>query len=342
MPADIQEAILDLCVEFNSLAAQAYRRFSEAERDETVKAKWRLLEADETTHLGYWRMLIKRQREGVIPAMFDDPEGVRRGLESAKLRIVERLEAMREPADTQEMLSIACSMEFAFLDQTLLQLLKYIKILSGRKDPFREYHEHLVRFLKTVDAHGSSPELKLIGETISRLWADNRKLLDSSFIDPLTSILNRRGFFKSIIPLANLARRKGTSIGIVLIDVDDFKRINDAYGHKAGDEILTLVADTIRKGFRGSDVPARYGGDEFIVFLSEAEPKSLQAIGEKIRRRVEKFSAAVEVTVSIGISHAVAERSDDTERWLDALIARADESLYRAKNTGRNTVMVSN
>jgi diguanylate cyclase (GGDEF)-like protein len=339
--ADIQSSILDLCIELDSLATQVYHRFSEVERDESIKARWRMLEADEATHIRFWRILIEAQENGVIPEMFDDPLSAYRSFENARYKIHEYLSGMGDVSDTQMMLTIACHVEVEFLDQALLQLLKYIKTVWDGMDPFEQYHDHLERFLDLVNTYGESAELKLVGETIARLWTDNRKLLDSSFMDPLTGLRNRRGFFQTVIPLTNLARRKGSTVAVFMIDIDHFKRVNDSHGHKAGDDVLRIVADAVKGSVRGSDVPARYGGEEFVVFLSEVDPSSLPSIGEKLRRGVEETSAAeIPVTVSVGISHGTVIQDGKTESWLDTMIRKADANLYRAKETGRNRVVV--
>ncbi len=336
----MQDDILNLCLNMDSLAEQTYAGFAAAEPNKGLAEAWRLLSRDEAQHVGYWRLLLQRSRHGAIPPIFEDPEISRRSLEASLVRLSSRLASVSGPMGAQESLSIACSIEADFLDQTLLQLLHFIRVVSDGPDPFTEYQEHLNRVLCMVNTSATCPELRLIGETISRLWTDNRRLLDSSFVDPLTGILKRRGFARAVLPLISLARRKEWPVSVLMIDVDRFKQINDAYGHDAGDCVLREVASILAQGFRGSDVSARLGGDEFVLFLSECGRDPLQGIGEKIRSRVEELAMREGVTVSIGGTTVVPDDGTPCERLLAAILARADEALYSAKREGRNRVAV--
>jgi diguanylate cyclase (GGDEF)-like protein len=337
----IQESILEICIEINCLARKVYHRFSETSREETWKDRWRALERDEDAHVGFWNILLENERAGIIPDMFDDPPAVRRVLQETLDKLNAGMTALNEVKDLQEMLTFASRIEVSFLDQTLLQLLKFIKTVADGIRPFEEYHAHLERFLGMVREFGESDELQLVGESIGRLWTDNVRLMDSAFVDPLTGLFNRRGFFQSIVPLANLAKRKGSIVAVALVDVDRFKEINDLQGHQAGDGVLRRVALAVKESIRTSDVPARFGGDEFIVFLPEVDPSYLAAIGQKLMKRVRSMKEIKgQVTVSVGFSHAVMGKKEDTEKQLNTLLKEADDNLYRAKETGRDRVVV--
>ena len=156
--------------------------------------------------------------------------------------------------------------------------------------------------------------------------------------DPLTGVLNRRRFLE----LADLewarAKRHGRPQSLLLIDIDEFKVVNDRHGHLTGDETLRRMAETSRACLRRTDVFGRYGGDEFVVLLPETEEPGAVLMAERIRRALEAAeiktgTGPVRVTVSIGI----AARSGQTEA-LDTLIAQADAALYAAKQNGRNRV----
>jgi diguanylate cyclase (GGDEF)-like protein len=335
-------SILELCIELDSLTTQIYHHFSLNAENPLLCERWRILERDENTHIRFWRILLDAHLAGSVPLVFEDPAGLYRDLDHARLRLHEIVQRNGTIQDTERMLLAACHMEVYFLNHSLLQLLRHVSAVAADVDAFDEYHGHLERFLATVREFGSSAELALIGETIARLWIDNRRLLDFSLQDPLTGLLNRRGFFKTAVPLSGLAGRRGSTVAVIMLDIDHFKRVNDSHGHQAGDDVLRLVAQTARTSFRGSDVPARYGGEEFVIFLPEVKRESVQALGEKLRTAVAEASPAViPVTVSIGIADAVPARDVPTEAWLAALIERADTALYGAKQSGRNRVVVS-
>ncbi len=178
---------------------------------------------------------------------------------------------------------------------------------------------------------------------------------ESSNRDYLTGIFNRKYFFETGTKLVATAKRKQLPIAVAMIDFDHFKRINDDYGHAAGDAALQTVAKTLSKRFRESDIVARFGGEEFCILLTGADRQDLGALLEKLRSDIEKMSISVDsnvikLTVSIGASIAGPSPSlqdlssgatvnETINSEIDDLITRADSALYQAKNTGRNRVV---
>ena len=159
-----------------------------------------------------------------------------------------------------------------------------------------------------------------------------------SYIDPLTQLNNRRGFFESAQPEVIQSQTGQKELSAIMIDIDNFKIINDLYGHFVGDLVLCAVADEIQKTLRQTDVIGRYGGEEFIGLLPNTSIDSAQVIAERLRVavenkiiKVEKFE--VSVTISIGVCSIA-----DSNGSLDTLLSQADQAMYRAKITGRNRV----
>ncbi len=173
------------------------------------------------------------------------------------------------------------------------------------------------------------------------------RLLRSGFTDVLTGWHNRR--YLNVRLKEELARARRDRFGIVclMLDVDHFKRVNDNWGHAAGDAVLRELAHRIESQVRASDVAARYGGEEFVVLLPNTEVASARLLAERVRAAISKTSIdlacgnTVSVTVSIGISEVYPGPSDvDLKTVGDSLIARADVALYSAKSAGRDRVMV--
>ena len=173
------------------------------------------------------------------------------------------------------------------------------------------------------------------------------RLLRSGFTDVLTGWNNRR--YLSVRLSEELARARRDCSGIVclMLDVDHFKRINDSWGHAAGDAVLVELAQRIESQVRASDVAARYGGEEFVVLLPNTQVASAQLLAERIRKAIAATpfdlpsGEAVTVTVSIGISEVQLGADDTGLKTIgDSLVARADVALYAAKSAGRNRVMV--
>ena len=170
-----------------------------------------------------------------------------------------------------------------------------------------------------------------------RLWKDNVTLITTTNEDYLTKVFNRRGFFQTALPLAYMAQREKKNIAVMMIDVDKFKTINDNYGHQTGDEVLSFIASTIVRYIRRSDIVGRYGGEEFVVFLPDADTKHLCNVAEKVRRGIELDNRRpFPVTVSIGVASRMLEDNIDNE--FHELIKEADDNMYAAKEAGRNRV----
>jgi diguanylate cyclase (GGDEF)-like protein len=163
--------------------------------------------------------------------------------------------------------------------------------------------------------------------------------------DPLTGLMNRRAFMERVLGALRMAALKGVSCGIMMIDIDFFKKFNDTYGHLAGDEALKHVAEVIGRAMRTDDFLGRYGGEEFMFFFYKADKKTGVAIAERLRRTLVNSPVPLDVgTVSLAASFGLAMASDVEatvidEKFIEKLIKNADIALYQAKNTGRNKVV---
>ncbi len=157
--------------------------------------------------------------------------------------------------------------------------------------------------------------------------------------DALTGLPNRR-YFDEFCGLLARRRRSGDAVGVLMIDIDKFKVLNDTHGHATGDEVLRAVGAAIVAAVREDDVPARYGGEEFVVLLRHPTPEMALEVGERVRASVSgldlsRFGVG-RVSVSVGV--AVAHEADES---IDELIERADRALYRAKRAGRDRVIAA-
>ncbi|WP_025270371.1 diguanylate cyclase [Hippea sp. KM1] len=156
--------------------------------------------------------------------------------------------------------------------------------------------------------------------------------------DYLTRIYNRKKFEEILEKTICRADRYVKPMSLVMFDIDDFKRINDEFGHKAGDELLKEIADLVSENIRQCDYFVRWGGDEFIIILPETDINGAYRVGEKLRKMVEnhRFSIGKGVTISVGvIEHQAGESCED-------VFKRLDEVLYRSKNMGKNKTIIEN
>jgi diguanylate cyclase (GGDEF)-like protein len=156
-------------------------------------------------------------------------------------------------------------------------------------------------------------------------------------IDPLLEVVNRRGFFGALAPWMALARRPGAPTALVLFDLDQFKRVNDSYGHPAGDVVLRTLVDVCKRQLRDSDQLGRLVGVEFAILLPRTSEHDAAMVAERMRAaiaatKVKTERAMISLTASFGVTTIRADDSSVT------LLARADEALRAAKNAGRNRI----
>jgi len=190
----------------------------------------------------------------------------------------------------------------------------------------------------------SESHLQLIEDTLSTLICPLRNALQyrealvASLTDPLTGSGNRLALENTLSREIELAKRHKSPLSLLLIDVDNFKRVNDKWGHKAGDKVLKMIVGKLNEVNRQTDLIYRYGGEEFVILLNETSKAGAEVIAERIRCAIEKASVntagqSLKITISLG---AAALKPNDSK---DRLFKRADKALYQAKNSGKNVVV---
>jgi diguanylate cyclase (GGDEF)-like protein len=183
-------------------------------------------------------------------------------------------------------------------------------------------------------------------EIKKRLWAEqeltqaNLRLQDQVLHDGLTGLYNRRYVEESLVREESRARRSGQSFGVMMIDIDNFKRFNDTLGHAAGDAVLRTIGQYMQSAARGEDIISRYGGEEFVLVMAHASQSSVPERAERLRRGVQELAIEYErqrvgpVTISVGIGGF-----PDHGESGQAVLRVADAALYRAKQSGRDRVV---
>jgi diguanylate cyclase (GGDEF)-like protein len=156
-------------------------------------------------------------------------------------------------------------------------------------------------------------------------------------VDPLTGVFNRRKFHETLGMSITSAMRHQHLFALLLFDIDNFKKINDRFGHQSGDEVLRIVCGLVASSVRSADQIFRVGGEEFCLVATATDLEQAKTLAEKIRQVVESyvFPEVGQVTISIGIAYF---REGDTQQLI---FARADSAMYQAKHRGRNCVMCS-
>jgi diguanylate cyclase (GGDEF)-like protein len=169
----------------------------------------------------------------------------------------------------------------------------------------------------------------------------NERLLTLAMTDPLTGILNRRHFLSASTAELSRVKRYGFPLTLLMIDIDNFKSVNDTYGHGVGDIVIRTIANTCRTALRLPDILARYGGEEFVVTMPQTAEPEAKRVAERLREslseaEIDTKDGKLRVTVSIGLAQWIT--SDNS---IEDTIERADQALYAAKRAGKNCVTVA-
>ena len=166
------------------------------------------------------------------------------------------------------------------------------------------------------------------------VFIDNYNLKKLSTVDKLTSVFLRKHIEQQFAIQMSISRQQNFNLSVIMLDIDKFKTVNDTYGHRKGDEILSKIGELLNRSVRSSDYVGRYGGEEFIILLPETDASSAYKVAEKIREIVQKNQLLGEdhpLTVSLGVSTYPEDGANEEE-----LIEKADQALYYSKNNGRN------
>lgn len=226
--------------------------------------------------------------------------------------------------------------------ESLVDMTEKLGASKDRED-LRAIVEGIVQTAKEMEAtnHQLEARLNASKHEINELRARLEALHSESLTDPLTQLANRKFFDDMLQKSIAEARMHGQTLSLMMTDIDDFKVFNDKYGHLTGDQVLRLVAMTVKQNVKGQDVTARYGGEEFAVILPNTTLRSAITLADQIRRAVmakELMKRSTgehlgRITISVGV--ATLHKTDHAQ----SLIERADACLYAAKRQGRNRVI---
>jgi diguanylate cyclase (GGDEF)-like protein len=206
------------------------------------------------------------------------------------------------------------------------------------KDGHRVYV--LTRITPMLDSNGNlEGAVEIFSDNTSTVMARRRveRLRKLTLLDPVTELGNRRYGMINLSSRLGELKRYDWKFGVIFMDIDRFKNVNDTYGHETGDKVLKMVANTLSRNCRRFDIFCRWGGEEFLGIIANVNEADLFLIADRFRRLVEESSfksekGPIKVTVSVG---ATVPRPDDTA---EGLIKRADELMYHSKSAGLNRV----
>jgi diguanylate cyclase (GGDEF)-like protein len=254
------------------------------------------------------------------------------------LHVPDKAGALEEAHDRLERLELSADLLRPIVGEVVEDVANAAEMLQLRVGVQPGYEEIVARasdVLCTLSLNAPRADEGL-GSALTELQQRNQELALQAATDPLTGLPNRRRFDEELERELSIAERQRSVVSTLMIDIDHFKRINDGYGHRAGDATLRRVADVIRREIRRSDTCARFGGEEFAVILPFTPEAGARAVAERIRSGVEHLSVDWEgqrlsLTVSVGgVTLPVGTQSTDSA------VEAADAAMYEAKRQGRN------
>lgn len=340
---DIMTEIITLCMKLDIKAYSIYRKFSLESKNEELSKSWQQCALEEKEHISVWKNALKLFDKNTFPSFFNDCGSVKEKLLELNKRAEKTFDEIKvRKKSTSEELRTAYYLESFMLNPDMLFLMEFFN--SQESENMADYHKHIQGFINMLEKYGKKSEnsnLDILADTLKNLFEKNIQVVKESNIDPLSRILNRIAFFKNIKPFLYLAERKKYKAGIIMGDIDDFKSINDTYGHPEGDKVIKTVSELIKDNIRANDICARYGGDEFIVFLMLENSNDLNTICRRINTEIRNKSeekCGIKVKISLG---AAFRRIKNHEKNLSELIKKADDNLLKAKNEGKNRWIIS-
>jgi diguanylate cyclase (GGDEF)-like protein len=220
-----------------------------------------------------------------------------------------------------------------------------LNITKGKKCGKVQFSMHGDKFYIANISPVLAENRKLLGyvilmQDITESVMFTKKLEEMAYTDSLTGIPNRSNFTNLALTQFNRIKRSRGSSFVIMLDIDHFKNVNDTYGHPFGDKVLICVAERVKHTLRPYDLFGRYGGEEFILYITEVNEKSIMDLAERVRLAICNAPMDIEgIKLNVSASFGVSPVALDNDT-LDAAIQLADDALYRAKNEGRNRVVM--
>lgn len=333
--------ILESCVRIDESAQSAYLYVQSRCTDSDVAALCGELATDKGTQAGWWRDLIDEWSTGAIPRTWTGGDEAADDLATTADAMGTLTGSTTGPLDAAAALIAAARIEYATLDPVFAELIELVE--PGLARTRHEAYAHHIDILATAIEQAFEPGRteSLTALVLRRTHKNNLSLSRHSTRDSLTGLGNRRALAAQAGQWASWSARYGGAMSFVLIDVDEFRTVNDVWGHGVGDRALVALAKAIRSTVRSADLVTRLGNDEFIVLAPELEPDGAQVLAQRLLSNIRALRIPAEgeayltLTASAGIV-TVFDPPNSEPRDLDEMLTAADRSLATAKRAGRD------
>jgi diguanylate cyclase (GGDEF)-like protein len=331
--------ILDLCVDMDTFAHRTYETMATSCPEPDLAGVFSGVADEKSAHITWWRDLIEAWEKGLVPDVVNDTEGLERHMRALYSEMQTTAPDDFAGVSVDVMLDISARMEFFLLDPIFGELLDLTEP-GGAKKHRESYARHLERIITAIEVYYTRKDFaSFLARVLRRAWRDNLALAAFASRDPLTTMYNRRGLMAHLDQWLSWAGRYTRPLGVLLIDVDDFKAINDTHGHSVGDLALRATAQALADTIRGSDMVGRYGGDEFVVVAPETDTEELSALAGRLIASVESAKLedwdGTQIPLRVSVGGAIATNPGAEHTTVDGLLATADRSLYSAKRSGK-------
>ncbi len=336
---DAMREVLEASAGLDRLAERVYADMASVTLDPEIKRLLLRLSNDEAQQATRWHQLLVECETSSLPAVSIDSSAAIADIQALHETLAaydrERISSM----STEDMLTMALHLEL-YLTGPIHRNLASVTGLALADSMRQAYDTHLQYLVETIGEHFAEDSLiSLLAQALSRTWDENRGLATYATHDALTGLHNRHALYSQLPQWAAWSARYGNPLAFLLVDIDHFKVINDAFGHSVGDDALMAVARALRDTVRASDLVVRFGGDEFAVVAPQAGEAEYRELCERIAAAIGSLQVRdgqggyLPLTVSIG---GAITTGGSTPADVEQLIVGADQSLYQAKQTGRN------
>ena len=335
--------ILESCVRIDTSAQMAYLDMQEKCADPGVAALLGWLAAGKAVHAGWWGELLEEWDAGRLPDAWSRPEGAAEDLDEIASALALVSANASSDLDAKEALQAAARIEFLSLDPVFSELIELSEpgIAHARHEAWDAHTNAVAAALD--DAFGAGSPEAFMSTVLRRTRHNNGATTHFATRDALTGLGNRRALAAQAGQWASWSARYGGAMSFLLLDVDQFREINDIWGHGVGDRVLVALAQAITSTVRSADLVTRLGNDEFIILAPELEPDGAQVLADRLLATIRALRVPAEgdayltLTASVGIA-TVFDPPDSQPRALDDMLAAADRSLAAARQAGRDTV----